>query len=227
MPPTIVLIRHAQALHNLHDPPLSDLGLEQCAALKEKLFSEYFNVDPQDVAIIASPMVRTLQTTLLGLGWLAEKGVKIEANADWQENSSKPCDTGSPIATVSPSFPQVDFTTVDPVFPDKTSPAGAPYACTRSAILARGKRCLETLHKRPEKLIFVVSHSGFLRLGVVGWWFFNSDYRVFDFEEGNEVRVQQRESTLEGGMGLSWAERVELGSKLPDEPEEDPAKEAH
>lgn len=77
----------------------------------------------------------------------------------------------------------------------------------------------------------------------MGWWFFNSDFRVFEFvdEEEGEIggeliaqsvgdgrrRVRQRRETLEGGMGLSWTNRVELGSELPDafEPEEDPAKE--
>lgn len=78
--------------------------------------------------------------------------------------------------------------------------------------------------------MFVVSHSGFLRLGVVGWWFFNSDYRVFDFvdgEDGEGNGVRQREETVGGGMGLSWTHRVELGSELPDgdAPEEDPEEE--
>ncbi|MCW5954876.1 MAG: histidine phosphatase family protein [Propionibacteriaceae bacterium] len=68
----------------MHDPPLSDLGVSQCAALREKLQSEYSDLKPEDVAIIASPMRRTLQTAMLGLGWLIERGVKAEANADWQ-----------------------------------------------------------------------------------------------------------------------------------------------
>ena len=38
----------------------------------------------EDAAIVASPMVRTLQTAELGLGWLTERGVTITGDADWQ-----------------------------------------------------------------------------------------------------------------------------------------------
>lgn len=34
--------------------------------------------------IIVSPMRRTIQTALDSLDWLIEKGVKIQADADWQ-----------------------------------------------------------------------------------------------------------------------------------------------
>ncbi|KAJ3463856.1 hypothetical protein MRS44_008642 [Fusarium solani] len=227
MPPTIVLIRHAQALHNLHnnlhDPPLTDLGVEQCSALRKNLISTFSDstTNYQDVAIVVSPMRRTLQTAMLSLDWLVDRGVKIEGSADWQENSDKPCDTGSPISSVSPDFARVNFSTVDALWPDKTSPAAQRYAHTKRDILARGRRALEDLYSRPEKIIFVVSHSGFLRVGVVGFWFFNSDYRVFDFEaergEDGRLKVKQSEATLSGGLGLSWTDPVLLGDGLPDE----------
>ncbi|KAM5367366.1 hypothetical protein ACJA88_011618 [Fusarium oxysporum] len=207
---------------SLPDPPLTEKGEEQCAHLRENLISTFSdkadNID--DVAIVVSPMRRTMQTAMLSLGWLVERGVKIEGNADWQENSSKPCDTGSPISSVSPSFPKVNFSSVDPLWPDKTSPSAERYWYTKKSILARGQRALEDLKKRPEKLIFVVSHAGFLRLGVAGYWFFNSDYRVFDFDGQG---IKQQEGTLAGGMGLSLTEPVELGLDLP---EEDPGYDA-
>lgn len=160
------------------------------------------------------------------------------------ENSTKPCDTGSPAASLSPSYPHVDFTRLDPVWPDKTSPKAYRYAHSRAAILARGADALEALHRRPEDLVFVVSHSGFLRSGVVGWWFFNADYRIYRFDDappaaeqgGNDAGnaqqtmttarslLTQDESTLAGGLGLSHAFAVELGAELPGEgevPEED------
>jgi broad specificity phosphatase PhoE len=116
-------------------------------------------------------------------------------------------------------FPDVDFETVDPVWPDKTTPAGRRYAYTRTAILARGKHCLEELSRRPEKLVLVISHSGFLRVGVTGYWWMNADYRIFDFEDAasGELRLRQDETTLSGGLGLSWKGPVELGSDLPEE----------
>ncbi|KAM0347415.1 hypothetical protein ACHAPU_004936 [Fusarium lateritium] len=236
MPPTIVLIRHAQALHNvahnIHDPPLTEKGEGQCALLRENLVSTFSSAvdNPDDMAIIVSPMRRTLQTAMLSLDWLVERGVKIEGNADWQENSAQPCDTGSPISSVSPDFPKVNMSNVDALWPDKTSSTAERYAYTKKSILARGRRALDDLHKRSEKLIFVVSHSGFLRLGVVGYWFFNSDYRMFDFEaEGDEseLRVKQHEKTLSGGLGLSLIDPVALGLDLPEEdPEVDPSAKA-
>lgn len=136
-----------------------------------------------------------------------------------QENSDQPCDTGTPVAQLPP-FPHVSFTGVNPVWPDKTSAAGARYAHSRSAVVERGRLCLDALYQRPEKLVFVVSHSGFLRVGCVGWWFFNADYRIFGFENGlgDDGRrvLTHDETTPEGGMGLSLTERVPLGDGLPD-----------
>ena len=89
--------------------------------------------------------------------------------------------------------------------------------------MARGQAALQKLYERPEKVIIVVSHSGFLRLGVTGCWFFNADYRVFDFavmgSPGSPYQLEQHASTEEdgGGLGHSRTEQVVLGSGLPDE----------
>lgn len=120
-------------------------------------------------------------------------------------------------------FPDIDYSAVDPVWPDKTSPAGSLYHYTRTAIAARAQAALQKLYHRPEKVIIVVSHSGFLRVGVTGSWFFNADYRIFDFaameSPGSPYRLEQHASTREkgGGLGLSWTKEVLLGSDLPEE----------
>lgn len=135
------------------------------------------------------------------------------------ENSACPCNTGRPCAVYAPAFPHVDFSRVDPVWPDKTSGRAARYGCTRSAVVERGRLCLEALHSRPEKLVFVVSHAGFLRTGVVGHWFMNGDYRIFDFAQGaSDGRrvLRQDASTVAGGLGLSLEESVPLGDGLPE-----------
>ncbi|KAK1753936.1 histidine phosphatase superfamily [Echria macrotheca] len=232
MPPTVILVRHAEALHNdysLHDPELSELGRTQCRSLRKSLLKKV----PQELdigLILVSPMVRTIETALLAFGPLVEKGIPIRAHADWQENSAKPCDVGRPAAELAARFPQVDFSGLDPVWPDKTSPAGARYAYTRQAIVARGERALAELRGRPEKAVLVVSHSGFLRLGVTTHYFFNADYRVFDFvpsdqdrdgagddNDGKLWRLEQWESTKAGGLGWSWEKTVQLGEGLPDD----------
>ena len=92
MPPTLLLIRHAQALHNvasdwsIHDPPLSELGERQCAELQESLKKEKISEDVE--LIVVSAMRRTLQTASLGLKWLIEeKGIKVLPDARWQGGS--------------------------------------------------------------------------------------------------------------------------------------------
>ncbi|KLU83715.1 hypothetical protein MAPG_02766 [Magnaporthiopsis poae ATCC 64411] len=230
MPPKLIFIRHAQALHNLrnkiHDPDLTDLGREQsrtlCKHLQETLPGK-LDVD----LIIVSPMRRCIQTAQIGLGFLIDpppggKKVPVVAHAGWQEVSAKPCDTGSPLEALANEFPFVDFSKVDPVYPDKTSPAGAPYAYSKSAVLSRGQSVLRDLHSRPEKVIAVVSHSGFLRAGVCGWWFSNADYRVFDFAERSAddadtpYQLVQSESTMSGGLGTCWTIPVVLGDGIPE-----------
>lgn len=58
---------------------------------------------------------------------------------------------------------------------------------------------------RPEKLVLVVSHSGFMRLGVGGYWWMNADYRIFELENAmlDGPILKQNQSTLPGGLGLS------------------------
>ncbi|KAK3899346.1 histidine phosphatase superfamily [Staphylotrichum tortipilum] len=230
MSPTIILVRHAQALHNvdnnIHDPPLSVLGRQQCVDLKANLTPR----SPNDLdvgLILVSPMKRTIETALLAFGDLIERGVPIVAHAGWQENSAQPCDVGSPLPSLPPLFPQVDFSLVDPVYPDKTSPAGAFYAPYRQPVIDRGRAVLSELRDRPEKAVIVVSHSGFLRVGVTGRFFANADYRIFEFKEGVEVGEGGHDGWLrewggmgEGGMGWSWDKTVVLGDELPDAPGE-------
>jgi len=79
---------------------------------------------------------------------------------------------------------------------------------------------LEDLYIRPEQVIIVVSHSGFLRQGVTGCWFDNADYRVFDFEERKadhkHCRLKQWDFTKTGGRNLSWEGLIEIGDELPE-----------
>ncbi|ETI22944.1 hypothetical protein G647_04738 [Cladophialophora carrionii CBS 160.54] len=223
MAPTLVLVRHAEALHNqtndpsIPDPELSSLGIEQCAALRDSL-KERFPKTADVGLIVVSPMRRTLQTASIALDWLISEGVKVEVDADWQEIYDKPCDTGSPLSDLEAEFPAFDFSVVDPVYPNKSSPEGGRYAHNRSAVLARAQAALGKLYGRPERLIIVVSHSSFMRLAVSGTYYTNADYRIFDFSERKSndepYSLTEWESTRSngGGMGLSPKGQVELGS---------------
>jgi len=118
-------------------------------------------------------------------------------------------------------FPQIDFSRLDPVYPDKTSSRGALYKYSKQAIITRAQVALEELYTRPEKVVVVVSHSSFLRQSVTGCWFDNADYRVFDFEERKSddepYRLKQWDFTKTGGRGLSWEEVINIGEGLPEE----------
>jgi len=84
------------------------------------------------------------------------------------------------VSVLENEFPGVvDFSSVEgTVWPDKSP--GTRFAFSRDAVLARARSAVERLRSRPEKLVIVVSHSGFLRVGVTGCWFFNADYRRFE-----------------------------------------------
>jgi broad specificity phosphatase PhoE len=247
MPPTLILVRHAQALHNVagdwsfQDPKLSELGEEQSRELHESLKASKIGNEVE--LIVVSAMRRTLQTATIGLDWLIKKGIKVMPDANWQENADKPCDTGSPIGVMEKEFPDYDFSTVDPTYPDKTTNLSQnPYAFTQKAILARGQTCLKALYERPEQVIAVVSHSGFLRTAVCNRMFFNADWRVFTFDEdamaqGSEKKFILKESEETegrgGGMGRSDVGVFgivdgdfpsELQDGLEDEDAEKPAK---
>ncbi|KAK0714035.1 histidine phosphatase superfamily [Lasiosphaeria miniovina] len=249
MPPSVVLIRHAEALHNaakehmlahpdddqavtgegILDPGLSDLGRKQAAELGEHLKGGLL-ANRKVGLIVVSPMRRTLETCLIALGWLMDQGVRVEPDARWQELWDKPCDTGVSAAQLAAEFPQFDFSRLDPVYPDKTSAAGAAYRYSRAAVLARGRAALQDVRDcsgcADGELVLVVTHSGFLRRSVAGRWFANADYRVFDFappvaegEEDESARVQLVEWDLtheHGGLGRSSAEIVEWGDGLPE-----------
>lgn len=102
---------------------------------------------------------------------------------------------------IQPEFPQFDYTDVYPTWPEKTG----PYAFTEEAVRARGKACRAWLRNRPEKVIAVVSHSAFLRIGVTSHRFANADYRVYEFIGDDSDQWLESKETAErgGGMGQS------------------------
>lgn len=228
MPPTVILIRHAQAEHSQYrpptivsfvaklsdltqnydipDPPLTSLGRSQCADLSKVLQSHplYSKID----LIVVSSMHRTLETATYSLEPLIKSGVPVILSALFQENSAKPCDTGLPIPIVRQKWPQYDWDAVDPAFPSKEG----IYEFSRKGITQRGIAAREWLRKRPEKVIAVVSHSGFLRVGLCYKFYANADFRIFDFGEGKGdvggeliewEETQGREGEMCGGMGKS------------------------
>lgn len=130
-----------------------------------------------------------------------ERGIPVVLRAEWQENSDKPCDTGSSISEMQKEWPQFDWSSVDPIWPAKTG----LYRFSREGLTERGIAARDWLRNRPEKVIAVVSHSGFLRVGVSNKGYYNADYRVFEFAEGHEEvggKLVELEVTEKKGGGL-------------------------
>ncbi|KAH9909362.1 phosphoglycerate mutase-like protein [Xylariomycetidae sp. FL2044] len=195
MAPVVILIRHAQALHNVDDdwqipdPVLTEKGIEQCKALSKKLQSE-FRFTSDDCRIVASPLTRTLQTVQHGLNWLQEQKVPVEVRAEWQETTANPCDVGVETPILQQDWPEFDFSLVDPVYPQKTG----LYSDSEEAFRERGKIAKQWLFDRQEKCIIVVTHSGFLRRLVVGPKYRNVEYRTYTLrrdEETGELDLQE------------------------------------
>jgi hypothetical protein len=85
-----------------------------------------------------------------------ERGVPVILRAEWQENSDKPCDTGTDISVMEKEWRQFDWSSVDPEYPTKTG----LYAFSKEGLTQRGIAARKWLRGRPEKVIAVVSHSG-------------------------------------------------------------------
>lgn len=141
-----------------------------------------------------------------------EEGVPVALRAEWQENSAKPCDTGTEIKKMITEWPQFDWSNVDPVFPSKTG----LYAFSKDGLTRRGIEARKWLKNRPEKVIAVVSHAGFLRVGVSYCQYDNADFRVFEFAEGggdDDVggRLVEWELTEERGGGLGKSLKGKFG----------------
>lgn len=63
------------------------------------------------------------------------------------------------------------------------------------------------MREREEEVVVVVSHSGFLRVGLSNCWYENADFRVFGWGERGELvewqETREGERALSGGMGRS------------------------
>ena len=153
---------------------------------------------------------------------MKEKGVRAVARAEWQENSNKPCDTGSEIDVMSKEWHQFDWSEIDPVFPSKTG----LYEFSKVGLTRRGIEARKWLKNRPEKVIAVVSHAGFLRVGVSYCQYDNADYRIFKFAEGDEDdavggRLVEDKSTEENGGGMGRSLKGKFGWETQTFPELD------
>ncbi|KAK6354401.1 hypothetical protein TWF730_008808 [Orbilia blumenaviensis] len=163
----IILIRHGQATHNLEDdfqqpdPRLTDLGKQQCVEGLRDAFAggeweEFKNLE----LVVVSPLFRTLETAFLAFGKEFREGnVPFVVLPEVQETSPNPCDTGSSVESLKKTFPSLDFSNCERH--DWLTKSHGFY--TRNNLGIRATCVRKWLFERPESVIAVVTHSGFLR----------------------------------------------------------------
>lgn len=145
-------------------------------------------------------MYRSLQTTEASLGWLISRGIPVIARAEFQETTTNNIDIGRSLTELKADFSSVNLEEVDPIWPAKEG----LYEFSPEALVQRGLDARRWLKGRKGKVIAVVSHGGFLRVGLCGKKFENADFRVFGFEDGDGTRLVEQELTKpRGGMGKS------------------------
>jgi broad specificity phosphatase PhoE len=206
------LIRHAQGFHNLclenhvlPDPLLTPLGEQQCHEL-----SKAFPYTSQITHLIASPLRRTIYTTLLSFPSLlpssSSKGLQTLALPSIQETSDLPCDTGSSIPVLESEFSSptskydgaVNFSLLTPAWNSKKG-VFSPAAKAIEARAMSARKYLRTLAESylkegqgEEVHMVVVTHGGFLHYftedfegavndGTVGTGWHNTEFRSFNF----------------------------------------------
>ncbi|GME24131.1 Phosphoglycerate mutase family protein [Neofusicoccum parvum] len=229
MPPIIHCVRHAQAYHNLgtpehnhslRDPALTDLGKQQCAALRAA-FPHHARVS----TVVASPLRRTLWTALLAFG----PGVRVVALPEIQENSGLPCDVGGERGALErefaglPAAADLDFALVA----DGWNVKAGPWAAEAGAVAERCRRARVRLREMVGEgeggEVVAVTHGGLLHSFTEDWSDFdrhdgtawaNTEFRSYTFapDGGEQASLVETEESLKrrGGTRLTKEDQLKL-----------------
>lgn len=186
MPGRIHLARHAEGLHNLRndatipDAPLSERGFDFAEDLGHRFISENSNCVG---AIVSSPLRRAIQTSLTAFhrildstqypknsGSGVNNGVMLALDANLQEITDLPCNTGSGLNDLTTEFPGLK-SEIQKLHGDwhvKTGPRSPLTQSTserKAEILHRLEKTLANLQNKPMgKDIIVVTHEGVIDL---------------------------------------------------------------
>lgn len=174
MAPTIHLVRHAQGVHNLcveneviRDPDLTDLGVEQCALLRDSFIHH-----PQLTRLVASPLRRTLHTCVNAFG--SDSLYPVTALDLLQEVSDAPCDTGSDPSKLKEEFgDKAEVRGVGEGWYEKGS--DSKFEPTVEKLTARAKEARRLLRDlagdaEGDAQIVAVTHGGFLHFLTDDWY---------------------------------------------------------
>ncbi|KAI0900410.1 phosphoglycerate mutase-like protein [Annulohypoxylon nitens] len=113
MAPTIDIIRHGEAHHNIigctiPDPCLTHRGVRQCLSLQER----YKEIDSGEsiTHIVSSPLRRTIETSAF-IAELAKEGMRIILNPQLQEVNATPSSTGTAVSKLVEQYSNPDLDT--------------------------------------------------------------------------------------------------------------------
>ncbi|KAK7924381.1 phosphatase SPAC5H10.03 [Apiospora marii] len=166
MSPTIHLVRHGEAEHNvsfncqIRDPSLTEKGGAQCKAL-----GKTFPYMDRVTNLVASPLRRTVQTA----HWAfvdplpapvsedeKQQRRTILALGELQECSRHPCDIGLPVEELAQNAEHLDLSRVEPDWNSKTG----LYTASEAAIRVRAERARVILRELAAKAAASAGHDG-------------------------------------------------------------------
>ncbi|KAK2736229.1 hypothetical protein FQN57_000827 [Myotisia sp. PD_48] len=178
----IHLVRHAESTHNVSkdfsqlDPGLTPLGIQQAAQLGQT-FPHLTHVR----FIVASPLRRTIETTLIAFTKVLDKryfdplsengvenGATLILEPDLQERSNLPCDTGSSTEVLEERFPGLDFKGL----PDGWQVKQGQYGSDDEAVEQRARRVRNRIGQlvesddlvgKEKNHIIIVTHGVFMK----------------------------------------------------------------
>ncbi|KAI0408493.1 histidine phosphatase superfamily [Xylaria palmicola] len=166
MAPTIHVIRHAQAQHQinqdytLRDTELTPLGIEQSKALAGEIAK--LDID----FVYASPLRRSIMTAFVAFA-IYSQSRPIFLFPDLQEVSDNPVDIGHTQSELEAEFgtDHFDYLMVEPGWTDKHpwsrySPINVENRARDARVLLR--KLAEAVTSKPNPNIAVVSHGNFI-----------------------------------------------------------------
>jgi broad specificity phosphatase PhoE len=173
----IHFVRHTEGLHNLRsdlnirDAPLSQRGWYDAQELGRRFVQDKSNFV---CAIVSSPLRRAIQTTLAAFPRILNsalspedsgQAVKLVLDANLQEISDYPANTGSSLKKLENEFPEIatQIQHLDPKWYIKSG-SNLPLPDLRTVILEELNRISESLTTTNEPDIIVVTHQGVISL---------------------------------------------------------------
>lgn len=153
------LARHGQTMFNvvfgetrqdpgIEDPPLTELGFEQAAALAERL------VELDIRRVISSPYTRALQTARMVANRL---DVPVTVDADVRERTAYVCDVGAVTSILAADWPHLDFAHLDEIWWNHEEETIPEFHDRCAAFRARMAAAPDWRH------VAIVTHWGFVR----------------------------------------------------------------